>query len=347
MVVGTRFFARAASTVVLVFFLALALSVGGFDPAHGAPARIRQAHTGTLFVAPVFLAEALGYLAEEDIEVEFIEVDSGQLATTALVAGEVQITDADPFQLVQLQRQGQSLLFFYNLANRVTLDFVLSKAASERLGVTRASPLEERLAALNGLRLGITRPGAATDQYTRYYVKKAGLDPDRDVQIISIGGGAGLLAAMRTGQIDGFMLSPPTPGIAEAEGFGHILIKSSAGDVPEFADFLYTALATTERFARDNEDFLRRYTRALNRANDYLRSHFGDAVQRLAPYYTGQNVEALASTLRDLLPALSADGVITEASMRAHLDFLLSEGIIRQAAPSEEGVLWTSRFLSR
>jgi len=345
--VGTRFWVRAASMIMLVFSVALAWHGSGLDPARAAPVRIRQAHTGTLFVAPVFLADALGYFAEEDMEVEFIEVDSGQLATTALVAGEVQITDADPFQLVQLQRQGQSLLFFYNLANRVTLDFVLSREASQRLGVSRESPLEERLAALKGLRLGITRPGAATDQYTRYYVKKAGLDPDRDVQIISIGGGAGLLAAMRTGQIDGFMLSPPTPGIAEAEGFGHILIKSSAGDVPEFADFLYTALATTERFARENEDLLRRYTRALNRANDYLRSRFDDAVRRLAPYYTGQDVEALANTLRDLLPALSADGVITEASMKAHLDFLLSEGIIRQAASAEEGVLWTSRFLTR
>ena len=332
--------------VVLGWVVLLAATLLWAWPAAAGTTRIRQAHTGTLFVAPVFLADALGYFGEEGIAVEFIEMESGQLATTALVAGEVQITDADPFQLVQLQRQGQRVFFFYNLANRVTLDFVMRTEVSRRLGVSRQDPLERRLAALRGLRLGITRPGAATDQYTRYYVKRAGMDPDRDVQIITVGGGAALLAAMRTGQIDGFMLSPPTPGIAEAEGIGRILIKSSEGDVPEFANFLYTALATTERFARGNEDFLRRYVRALNRANAFLRSNLDQAVAQLAPYYSGQATAQLAQTLRALLPALSADGVITEEGMRNHLAFLHNERIIPAPFTSEEGVLWTNRYQS-
>ena len=336
-VVGWRRWLAAAAVLAAVG-LAAAL------PAQAGMVRIREAHTGTLFVAPVFLADALGYFRDEGIAVEFIEMESGQLATTALVAGEVQITDADPFQLVQLQRQGQRVFFFYNLANRVTLDFVLRTDVMQRLGVSRQDPLERRLAALRGLRLGITRPGAATDQYTRYYVKRAGMDPDRDVQIVTVGGGAALLAAMRTGQIDGFMLSPPTPGIAEAEGFGSILIKSSEGDVPEFANFLYTALATTERFARANEEVLRRYARALNRANAYLRSDLDGAVARLAPYYTGQATAQLATTLRALLPALSADGLITEEGMRNHLEFLYRERIIPVEFTSQEGVLWTNRY---
>ncbi|HEY8485885.1 MAG TPA: ABC transporter substrate-binding protein [Limnochordales bacterium] len=334
-----------AAAGVLAAAVGAAVLCGAGRAQAGAAVRLREAHTGTLFVAPVFLAQALGYFADEGLQVELVEMESGQLATTALVAGEVHVTDADPFQLVQLQRQGQRVFFFYNLANRVTLDFVMRTAVADRLGVSRQDPLERRLAALRGLRLGITRPGAATDQYTRYYVRRAGMDPDRDVQIVTVGGGAALLAAMRTGQIDGFMLSPPTPGIAEAEGIGRILIKSSEGDVPEFANFLYTAMATTERFARGNEEVLRRYVRALNRANAFLRSNFDQAVARLAPYYSSQATAQLAQTLRQLLPALSADGVITEESMRNHLTFLYSERIIPAPFTAEEGVLWTSRYL--
>src|SRR5207249_7743951 len=69
-------------------------------------------------------------------------------------------------------------------------------------------------------------PGAPTDLFARYYVRQAGLDPDKDVQIIRIGSIAGLLAALRSDQIDGYMLSAPSPQQVEQQGLGQILIKS-------------------------------------------------------------------------------------------------------------------------
>ncbi|MBI2247405.1 MAG: hypothetical protein HYU65_05685, partial [Armatimonadetes bacterium] len=37
--------------------------------------KIKEAHTGTLFMAPVFIAEAAGFMGEEGIDLELIEVD--------------------------------------------------------------------------------------------------------------------------------------------------------------------------------------------------------------------------------------------------------------------------------
>ncbi len=71
------------------------------------------------------------------------------------------------------------------------------------------------------------------------------------MQIVTVGGGSALLATLKTRQIDAFHLSAPTPYLAQREGFGEIIIKASAGDVPELTNFLYTRRALDERVHRE------------------------------------------------------------------------------------------------
>ena len=202
--------------------------------------KVREAHTETLFMAPVYIAEAAGYIAE-GIDLELTEVDSGALAIAALVSGGVQFADADPFMAVQLAKQGKSVQFFYNLTKRVTLDMVFSndvikakkpQGRADRPAVRGPEGSEARDRQEAGRRDG---------RLMRYYLKRAGIDPERDVQILTVGGGAALLAAMKTKQVDAFHLSAPTPYLAERE-IGKVIIKASAGDVPELDNFLYTGI---------------------------------------------------------------------------------------------------------
>ncbi len=313
----------------------------------GTRVRLREAHTGTLFMAPVFIAEAAGYMAEEGIDLELFEVDSGALGIAALISGQVQIFDADPFQAVQLRRQGKQILFIYNLTKRVTLDMVMHPEVARARNISRSTPIAQRFAALRGLKLGITRPGAATDVYMRYYLKRAGLNPDRDVQIVSVGGGGPLLAALRTRQIDAFHLSAPTPYLAEKDGFGTVVIKSSAGDVPELDNFMYTGISVYNVFANQNPDVLRRWVRAVNKANRLMRTDQAAAVTHLRKHFPRTDPEVLSLALREIIPALSEDGRITEAMLEKHLQFMLDDGQITLKPSAKEGILWTNRFIGR
>jgi len=325
--------------------LLLAVVVAGALRAQPARVRVREVHTGTLFMAPVYIAEAAGYMAEEGIELELVEVDSGALGIAALISGQAQFFDADPFQAVQLRRQGRQILFVYNLTRRVTLDLVMHPEVARQKGVSRTAPLEQRLAALRGLRLGITRPGAATDVYMRYYLRRARLDPDRDAQLLTIGGGASLLAALRTRQIDAFHLSAPTPYIAEREGFGVVVIKASAGDVPEFNEFFYTGVAVQNVYANRNPDVIRRWARAVTRANRLMRQDAATAVQHLRKHFPRVEPGVLALALREMLPALSEDGRMSAGMVQRHIDFMYETGQIPFKPSSAEGILWTNRFL--
>ncbi|HEU4798794.1 MAG TPA: ABC transporter substrate-binding protein [bacterium] len=332
----------AILTVILAVTLSTAVAT-----AQAPRVRLREAHTGTLFMAPVYIAEAAGYMTEEGIDLELIEVDSGALGIAALVSGQVQLFDADPFQVVALRRQGRQLLFIYNLTKRVTLDMVMHPEVARERNISRATPIVQRFAALRGLRLGITSPGAATDVYMRYYLRRAGFAPDRDAQIIAVGSGGGLLAALRTRQIDAFHLSAPTPYLAERDGFGTVVIKSSAGDVPELDNFMYTGIAVYNVFANQNADVLRRWVRAVNRANQLMRRDQAAAVEHLRKHFPRTDPAVLTLALREIIPALSEDGRISEAMLEKYLQFQLEGGLITLKPSAKEGVLWTNRFIGR
>lgn len=331
-----------------ISLLVIGLMIGVSDMnalAQAKKIKIREAHTETLFMAPVYIAEAAGYMAEEGIDLELTEVDSGALAIAALVSGGVQMADADPFMSVQLAKQGKSVPFFYNLTKRVTLDMVVSNDVIKAKNLSRSMPIAQRFAALKGLKLGITKPGAATDVYMRYYLKRAGIDPERDVQILTVGGGSALLAAMKTKQVDAFHLSAPTPYLAEREGFGKVIIKSSAGDVPELDNFLYTGIVVSKEYADKNSDAIKRWVKATNRAQVLMRKDEAAALKYLKKYFPRMADDVMSLAMKEIMPALSPDGTMTEQMMQKHLDFLYDTKQIDTKPSGKEGVLWTNAYV--
>ncbi len=99
-----------------------------------------------------------------------------------MISGNAQISDLDPLGVARLQQEGKPLLLLvYNLVGRVTLDLIVrTPVAPDGSALTAETPLPARFAALKGLTIGITRPGAPTDVFARYFLVRAGPNPDRD-----------------------------------------------------------------------------------------------------------------------------------------------------------------------
>ena len=336
----TKWIGMVSLLVVGMLFLIMNVSF-----AAPAKTKVLEAHTGTLFMAPVYIAEAAGYMAEEGIDLELTEVDSGALGIAALISGGVQLVDADPFQLVQLLKQDKSVQFIYNLTKGVTLDMVMSKEMIAAKNLSRNTPIVQRFAALKGMKLGITKPGAATDVYMRYYLKRAGIDPERDVQIVTVGGGAALLAAMRNKQVDAFHLSPPTPYQAQEAGFGDVIIKTTAGDVPELTNFLYTGIAVNKTYADKNADVLKRWAKAVNRANLLLQKDQAAAMKHLQKYFPRMDQAVMTLAMREIINSLSPNGMMNEQMVQKHLTFLTDTKQVDSTPSAKEGVLWTNAFV--
>jgi NitT/TauT family transport system substrate-binding protein len=297
------------------------------------------------FLASLYIAEQDGLFEKEGLDVNIVELQSGADGVAAIVSGSAQYADLGFDDLATLAAEGEdSIVMVHNLVRRVTFTLVMNPDVAREKGITRDSPIEERYAALEGLRLGVTSPGAASDKYMRYYLREAGLDPERDAEIIAIGDGASLLAALETNQIDAYQLSPPTPYVAETEGFGTIIIDGPSGDVPRFADFAYTGMAVNRTWAEENADSAKAFSRALNAAMTQVQEDSDAAAAKIVERMSAGDLPVLQRTLDALLPALSVDGCFDAAAIEDTLAVMHEVEITETAGDPAEGALWTNDY---
>ena len=306
---------------------------------------ISVASLPSAFLAPLYVAMDDGIFEEEGLDVEVVELQSGLDGVAAAVSGTVQYADIGFDDLAVLVSEGEdTLVMVHNLVGRVTLTLVMDSELAAEKGIDQDSPLEDIYASLEGLNIGVTSPGAATDKYMRYYLRQAGLDPDRDANIIAIGGGSSLLAALESDQIDAYHLSPPTPYVAAKEGFGTILIDGPAGDVPLFSDFVYTGFAGNRQWAEDNPEAAAAFSTALRRGMEKVRAEPDVVAEQLLAHLGTDDLEVTKQTLEALLPALSEDGCFSATAIEDSLATMQEAEILTIETDPAEGAMWTNDY---
>jgi NitT/TauT family transport system substrate-binding protein len=113
--------------------------------------------------------------------------------------------------------------------------------------------------------LGVTRYGASTDVSLRAFLKKHGLEPDRDVKILPMGGQPEILAGMQAGVIQGGILS--SPGDFKARKAGFSLLANFA---KEGIDYPTTSLVSTRSTIKKDRETVKRFLMAYSEAVDRL-----------------------------------------------------------------------------
>jgi ABC-type nitrate/sulfonate/bicarbonate transport system substrate-binding protein len=333
---------RTALALVVVLSILLAPAAGR---AQSPRFKIKQTGFRVLYIAPIFIAQEKGFFAQNGVDFSFQEINSGALGPATVVSGDAQVSDLDPLTIAQVQAQGKQLILFYNLVTRVTLDLIVRNDVIRKTGVSRFSSLPRRYAVLKGLNIGITAPGAPTDVFARYFLIKAGLNPDRDANLVQVGGLAGLAAALRSGRIDAFLLSPPLPQSLEQEGVGQIIIRNTAGDVPEFSNTTYDGIFTSVAYAKQNGPALIAFSKSVTQATAWIRANKAEALQILGQkYFPDTPAASLSIGLDAIMPAITTDGRFTQAGVQRYLDIFKTIGQPATAS-SAEGVLWTNSYV--
>jgi len=118
---------------------------------------------------------------------------------------------------------------------------------------------------LKGKALGITRYGASTDVSLRAYLKKYGLEPDRDVKILQMGGQPEIVAGMQAGVVQGGILSSPADFRAKRSGF--VMLANFA---KEGIDYPTTSVVSTRSTIKKDRDTVKRFLMAYSEAVDLL-----------------------------------------------------------------------------
>ncbi len=142
------------------------------------------------------------------------------------------------------------------------------------------SQLRDRVktvADLRGMRVGFSTPGAASWYMGEVYLKKSGLDPEKDVQYLSLGGDPGVIyTALRTGRVDAMSAWEPTTTRAIEEGVVFPLVP--IWQPAEHRKWVGTkalalVLVTREDVIARNPGVVRRVVEATKRGLDFIRTH--------------------------------------------------------------------------
>jgi NitT/TauT family transport system substrate-binding protein len=328
---------------VMVTVLAL---LAGVPATHAqAPVKVKQAGFKVIDLAVPFIAKAQGFFEKNGLDWEYVEIDSGKLGVAALLSGNAQFTDFGLDDVAALQKEGKDPILVYSMVNSLTMDMVMRNDVMEKQGITVGTPLADKLKALKGLTFGITRPGAVTQLFPTYLLRKAGFDPEKDATFVQIGGGQALVAAMKAKRIDAFMLSAPAPYLLERDKVGTVVIKNSAGEgPPEFGDFVFESIAVLKSWAAANPKVVEGYTRSLNQAHEWMLANRPAALAHLKKYFPETDDATLKISFDALIPAIRKGGRLTQSGVSNQLNVMKAIGAIETMPDTAEGVLWTNAY---
>jgi NitT/TauT family transport system substrate-binding protein len=189
-----------------------------------------------------------------------------------------------------------------------------------------------------GKTAGVSTFGSTTDALTRYVLRKHGLEPERDVQLIQVGNNANQYQALRSNRTQVAMLSAPATWQAEDDGYP--LLGTQAHEVaPNWPEHIYSA---KKQFLNANPNtiaaVLRGHVAALRRAKADRAMAAQIFVDRLK--YT----PALAVRSYDeVMPTYDERGRLPERSMAVFWKILVANGDVK--APLPESAFLDRRYI--
>jgi ABC-type nitrate/sulfonate/bicarbonate transport system substrate-binding protein len=292
--------------------------------------RVTQAVTSLSYMHS-YVAQSQGYFKEAGLTAELVDTGGGGPDVQLVLAGRAELTVNDGAQVLPALQQGQALKCVMSLLDKSIINATIRKETADRLGITATTPFVEKIAKLKGLKIGVTRPGALTWQQARFNLISAGLNPDRDAEVIGIGGASALGAALENGRVDVIYISMPIGERLVQSGKGVSLVNNARGEDPRLASFMMEGLWATPDFIKANRDVVTRAVRAYVRAGTFIRdAGIEDVVAAVKPALGSVGDDVLLEGVKGVKPAVSRTGRMDNAELAATQLVLRENGALNQ-----------------
>ncbi|MGE5304477.1 MAG: ABC transporter substrate-binding protein [Alphaproteobacteria bacterium] len=250
-------------TGICLFVLLMAI------PAHAGEGlqklRLAYASVTTAFAVPWITKEA-GLFRRHGLDVEIVYIASGPRTIQTLVAGGVDVAAIGGGAGIDAKLAGADTVFIAVSVNRVLIYMV-------------AAPEIRRIEDLRGKSIGGTRIGTLTDFFSRYYLRQAGLVPDRDVIVRGTGGLPETVAALKAGQIQAGVFGFPAVLQARAAGF-HILVDYATQGL----HYPLSGMVVSQSLIRNREPVVRGFLEAIIEGTHRFKTDPAFAIEVMGRY---------------------------------------------------------------
>jgi sulfonate transport system substrate-binding protein len=225
--------------------LLLSLAFAGSVSAQAKP--LRQIYVG---VSSVSMGNIIIYVAKEaklyekyGLYADPVAMRGSGESSKAMIGGSIQFSPIATPTVINADLSGADLVILGHTMPGVVHAMIVK-------------PEIKRAEDLKGKKIGVTTFGSLTDFLVQYALRKKGLNPQRDVALIQIGGDPERIGALKQGSIDAASLSFPGYGIAMKMGFP--MLWDSAKEI----DYPWIEITTRRSIIQKDRELVMNYVKA-------------------------------------------------------------------------------------
>ncbi|WP_462379183.1 ABC transporter substrate-binding protein [[Ruminococcus] torques] len=286
----------------------------------------------SVFYAPLYVAIEKGYFKDENIDLTLVTGFGADKTMTAVISGEADIGFMGSEASVYMYSEGASdyVVNFAQLTQRAG-NFLVARQDNEHF----------QWADLKGKTVLGGRKGGMPEMVFEYILKENGIDPEKDLTIIQNIDFGSTAPAFADGRGDFTIEFEPGATSLESEGKGHVIasLGKDSGYVP------YTAFSAKKSYLKENPDVIQRFTNALQKGMDYVRSHSpSETASVIKPQFPETTLEMITTIVTRYYEqdTWKSNLIFEESSFDLLQDILESAGELEKRAPYKD--LITTEF---
>ena len=264
---------KALSACITILLLVFASR--GFAQGKPEKDRINIGYAAKAVVHSIpFVAKEAGFFREEGLQVDVVRT-AGNVAPMTLISGDVAFSIMSAFLLLPPAVQYHDLVMLGGFTRYMTMYLV-----------TR--PEIKSGGDLRGKIVGLQRPGDAYEKNARVALHHLGLDPDKDVKVLYVGGNEVMWTALEAKRVSATVLTPPSTLFARKAGMNFLV---NLADLK--VEYQGSSLTTRRSLVKDTPNLALRAVRAMGRGIHFFKTRKEETLRILAKFFGTSDREAL------------------------------------------------------
>jgi NitT/TauT family transport system substrate-binding protein len=177
------------------------------------------------------------------LDAEVITMNGSGISSKALISGGIDIAPIATPTVINANLAGADMQ-------------ILAHTLPGVVHALMVKPEIKRVEDLKGKKIAVSSFGSLTDFLVRHIAKKKGLNPERDVTLITTGSDSDRIVALSTGAVDGAAMSHPAYGHAQKIGFS--MLWDSAKEL----NYPWIEITTRRAIIKSNREMVTNYMKA-------------------------------------------------------------------------------------
>lgn len=211
----------------------------------------------SVFYAPMYLADKLGYFKDEGLDVNFVLTSGADNVMASVLSGDVEIGFSGTEATIYVYNGGEEdyVMTFAGLTQKDG-SFLVSRKKIDNFTIDM----------LKGANVIGGRVGGMPEMTFEWVLREHGIDPKKDLNIDTSIAFPAMEGAFISGLGDYVTLFEPNATNVEKEGLGYVVayIGELGGSVP------YTAFNARRSYIENNPDVIKGISKAINKSLNYV-----------------------------------------------------------------------------